>query len=200
MATQLILQGEIIKKHNTLIRSPLRDINSTIGQRILACLIAQIHTDDKDLKEIYKINLNTFLPSDGKSYQIAKEVSEKMVSSFVEINHTRKVDLYPIFKKISYREGIVEAKFNDDLREYLVQLKGHFTEINLLEYLLLSTTYAQRLFEILKSWAGLPDVEIFLDELHKQLNTVESQKKHFGLFRKKVLEPAQKEIIKKSES
>lgn len=200
MGRQLILQGEIVKKHNQMVRARMRDLDTNLGHKILASLIAQIHKDDIDLNQTYEIEVKTFLPPGGQSYQNLKQIAENMVKCHVEFKKEKRVHLFLIFREISYGEGIIKARFNDDLREYLIGLQGYFTQINLIEFLMLSSVYSQRLFEILKSWESHPQkyVEIPLEELHKQLNTPEGQRKHFGLFKREILIKTHKEINKKT--
>ena len=59
---------------------------------------------------------------------------------------------YPIFSTCKYksREGMIEAKFNEDARPYLLQLRKHFTQYRLHQAIPLSTPYAIRTYEIAK--------------------------------------------------
>lgn len=204
MNTQLFLDGEIIKKSNDIIRTRV-DIQSVEASRILACLIAQINIHEKEFKDSYSINVSDFLlNSSGRSYSRLKGFCQELLKATAEIeiindyNGQNEFYGFTFFSKIHYFNGKITASFNPLMKNSLLRLKSHFTEINLFEYLTLSTRPSKRIFEILKSWSKLPECTIKLDELHTMLNTVESQKNNFGLFRKKILEPAHKEIIKKT--
>jgi plasmid replication initiation protein len=52
--------------------------------------------------------------------------------------------------KYKSQEGTVEAKFNQDARPYLLQLRDHFTQHKLRQAIPLSTPYAIRTYEIAK--------------------------------------------------
>jgi plasmid replication initiation protein len=67
-----------------------------------------------------------------------------------------------------------------------------------MEYLLLPSTYSQRLFEILKSWSSLPEKSLSVAELHKLLDTPVSFRSDFRQFRVYVLEKAHKDILGKT--
>lgn len=93
---------------------------------------------------------------------------------------------------------MIEAKFNPEMKSFLLQLQDHYTLYNIIEFKLLSTGYSQRLYELLKSWSSKNTFTIDIAQLHKILLTSDSAKKNFGEFRRSILEPAQKEIIKKT--
>ncbi len=203
---QLTLPGEIVKKHNELVRSKI-NIGSKTASRILACLIASIRHDDTQFKTAYVVPIKAYLPDDtGKSYQLAKEACRELAQAIVEKEEPDPDDpaSHPVwsgatfFTRIKYSKGNVTAEFNPRLSALLLQLRGVFTEYNLLEYLTLPSLYSQRLFEILKSWSGLPEVVLSVDELHRLLDTPPSFRADFRQFRTRVLEKAHKDIQEKT--
>ncbi len=202
---QFFLQNNIIKKDNDIIRTKVTSL-SVEASKILATLIAQINTEEEDFKDFYTINVTDFLSNtSGRSYSRMKDYCQELLKATAEIelkmdyNGQYEYHGFTFFTHIYYGNGKINASFNFMMKYYLLQLKKHFTEINLIEYLQLSSNYSQRLFEILKSWSSLPEYIIQLDELHRMLNTVETQKKHFGLFRKRILEPCNEEINRKTD-
>lgn len=208
---QLTLPGEIVKKHNDLVRSKI-NISSKTASRILACLVACIRHDDTRFKESYSVPIKDYLPPDegggkgGKQYKLVKEACRELITATVEKEwpDPENPDGDPIFLvmpfliSIKYRKGRVEAKFNPEMSELLLQLRGYFTEIDLMEYLTLPSLYSQRLFEILKSWGGLPEVVLSVAELHRLLDTPDSMRADFRQFRTRVLEKAHKDIHAKT--
>lgn len=201
---QLTLPGEIVKKHNNLVRSRV-NITSVQASRILASLIASIKSDDKDFKTPYYLNIKDFLPNDsGKSYAEIKAICRELAKSFAELeiedfNGELTLIEIPFFSRLIYKKGMIEAIFNNSMRDSLLELKGQFTKYNLIEYLKLPTTYSQRIFEILKSWNDTSEVIITVDSLHKTLNTPETSRKNFAEFRRYILEKAHKSIIEKTD-
>lgn len=208
---QLTLPGKLVKKHNELVRSKI-NISSKTASRILACLVACIRHDDTRFKESYSVPIKDYLSPDevggkgGKQYKLVKEACKELIGVTVEKEwpDPDEPDGDPIFlvmpflTSIKYRKGNVEAKFNPEMSEFLLQLRGFFTEINLIEYLTLPSLYSQRLFEILKSWAGLPEVVLSVAELHRLLDTPTSFRSDFRQFRIYVIEKAHKDIHTKT--
>ena len=201
---QLTLPGEIVKKHNALVRSRLGIVNVQAA-RILASLIAQIEPDTKDFSKPYNIEIKNFIPNDsGRSYSEIKSICRELAKSFAEFeiesnNGSITLVEFPFFSRLMYQHGKVEAVFNDAMRDSLLELKGHFTKYNLIEYLKLPSIYSQRVFEILKSWDDKEEVTISLESLHTTLNTPESLRVDFSQFRRRVLEKSHKDIISKTD-
>jgi plasmid replication initiation protein len=203
---QLLLPGELVKKHNDLVRSKI-NIGSKTASRILACLVAAIRHDDTQFKGAYTVPIKDFLPQDeGNLYRQAKTACRELVGATAEKEWPDPDDpegdpifcAMPFFTSITYRKGCVKAEFNPKLSEMLLQLRGFFTEYNLLEYLTLPSTYSQRLYEILKSWSRLPKVDLAVAELHRLLDTPPSFRADFRQFRVYVLEKAHKDIHEKT--
>jgi plasmid replication initiation protein len=205
---QLTLPGQIVKKHNELVRSKINIANKT-ASRILACLVAAIRHGDTQFKDSYTVPVKDYLPLDegggkgGKQYKLVKAACRDLIGATMEQEwpDPDNPDGDPIFlvvpflTSIKYRKGKVEAKFNPEMSELLLQLRQFFTEYNLIEYLLLPSTYSQRLFEILKSWSNLPEKSLSVAELHKLLDTPVSFRSDFRQFRVYVLEKAHKDIL-----
>ena len=201
---QLSLPGEVVKKHNELVRSRL-GITNVQAARILAFLIAQIDPDTKDFSKPYIIEIKNFLPNDsGKSYAEIKSICRDLAKAFAEFEmeaHDGDLVLveFPFFSRLIYKKGKLEAIFNDVMRGSLLELKGQFTRYNLIDYLKLPSIYSQRVFEILKSWDDRPEITITLDSLHKTLNTPTSFRGNFKEFRRRVLEKSHRDITEKTD-
>ena len=200
---QLTLPGEIVKKHNELIRSKI-NVNSQTAGKILACLVACIRTDDTQFKDYYSVNIKDYLnDTGGNQRKQIRDACRELVTATVEsewpdpdnpddfIFHA-----IPFFSSIKYRKGIVEAKFNLEMQGFLLELKGVFSQYNLIEYLKLPSSYSQRIFELLMSWKFKPEVTLSVADLHKWLETPPSFRADFKAFRIRVLEKAQKDIQK----
>lgn len=209
MATQqLALPGQVVKKHNELVRSKI-SISSKTASRILACLVACIRKDDKQFKELYTVPIKNYLPDeDGRTYKRAKEACKELATATVETEWPDPENpdgdpifyIMPFFTSIKYRKGSVQAKFNPEMSGFLLQLQELFTEYNLIDYLSLPSTYSQRLFEILKSWEKVKSggVTLAVAELHHLLDTPASMRSDFRQFRVHVLEKAQQDIHAKT--
>lgn len=196
---QLSLPGTLVKKSNQLVRSKIV-IASVDASRILANLVACINSDDTEFNKVYNVAIKDFFPdTSGRGYLRAKTICKELLYAHAEIENIstgkEKLSLIPFFRQINYENGIVSAEFNSNMKPLLLELHRCFTEYNLLEYLALPSTYSQRLFEILKSWSGLPEVVISVSEMHEMLNTPMSFRSDFRNFRIRVLEKSHNDIL-----
>lgn len=200
---QLTLPGEIVKKHNELVRSKI-NVSGKTASRVLACLVACIRHDETQFKETYTVPIKSYLPDDegGKVYKLAREACKELASATVETEWPDPENpggdpifyIMPFFTFIRYRKGNVEARFNKEMSGLLLQLRACFTQYNLMEYLTLPSLYSQKLFEILKSWANAPEVVLPVVKLHRLLDTPISFRADFRQFRTRVIEKAHKDI------
>ena len=200
---QLTVPGELVKKDNRLIRAKI-SISSVEASRILANLVACIHTDDKALKQVYCVAVKDFLTdASGRGYTRVKGLCRELAQATVEMEKPD-TGSHPIFQvgaifsRITYSKGIVEAEFNGHMASFLLDLQQCFTQYSLIEYLKLPSIYSQRIFEILKSWSGTPEVTISINELNRILDTPKSFQTNFKEFRRRVLEKAHKDITEKT--
>jgi plasmid replication initiation protein len=126
---QLTLPGEIVKKDNRLVRSKL-NISSVDTSRILANLVACIHTDDKSLKRVYRVAVKDFLAdTSGRGYTRVKGLCRELAQVTVELEEPDPDGPHPIFEigtifsRIVYKKGIVEAEFNGHMAPFLLDLQ-----------------------------------------------------------------------------
>ena len=204
MATkQLTLPGELVKKSNEFVRSRLKLDSATAG-KIFTSIIACIRPEDKDFKDYHIPASALFQPGDkgGRSYSLIRKALKTITSYVVEMDLSEGIEpdyvMYPLFAKALYKNGIITAQVHPDLKPHFINL-ARFTQCNLLDYLVLSSTYSQRLFEILNSYEKTcPAIKISLEQLHFMLDVTESLKQDFAQFRRRVLEQAHKEITQKT--
>lgn len=200
---ELSVPGRLVKKDNRLIRTRV-NISSVDAARILANLVACIRTADTRLQDYYAISVKDFLgDSSGRGYIRMKALCRDLAQATAEIEGVNELGEFtfkmrPFFIELEYTQGVVTARFNPTLDDFLLNLRACFTQYNLLEYLKLPSIYSQRLFEILKSWSATPEVLIPIADLHRMLDTPASFRSDFWQFRKYVLEKAHKDITEKT--
>lgn len=97
------------------------------------------------------------------------------------------------------KEGTVEIKFNDDLGDFLIDLKKNFTAIPLAQTLSLSSLYAIRMYELLKQYESIGKRTFSLDELRETLGLSKEKLINYKDFRIKVLEISQRELSLKTD-
>lgn len=200
---QLSLPGNLVKISNAMARARWQP-ESVWEPRIIALVASKVQESDEDFFT-YRIPVAELTGhSDenmgGKQYKEIARSIEHLGTATIRLagKKPRNFRQYNIFAMCGYEDGCLVAEFHPDLKPHFLNLKAHFTAYNLFEYLTLPSSYSQKMFEILKSWAGCPEVIISLEELHDVLNTPESLRVNFKDFRRRVLEQAHKDITTKT--
>lgn len=198
---QLLLPMEKVKKSNAICRARWSPEN-VYEPRIVSLLASQIRPEDVDFKE-YEIPVADLFANSygGDNYKKLKSTVENLMSKTITIleeNNSYKV--FPLFSGGEYdsETNILKISINSRIKHHFLDLQTKYTQYNLMEFLTLSSTYSQRLFEYLKSWEDCESTQIAVDELHKILGTLETARKNFAEFKRRILEPALKEINKKT--
>lgn len=105
-----------------------------------------------------------------------------------------------------YDNGKVTIKISDELKPFLVELRGNFTRYQLSEIISFKSAYAIRIYEILNSYMNennLPhadvaiEISISVEELRKNTDTV-NKFERYSSFKTYVIDTAVKEINQKS--
>lgn len=206
------LEGVEIRKHNDLIEAKYQ-IPSIREQQIILMLLAQIQPNDESFKG-YRIAISDFsrvLGVNSKSiYEEIENAVVSLASRTIKIKQGKSFLVASWLSSAEYRHGTgyVELCFDPKLKPYLLQLKGHFTRYDLDKVLHFKSTYAIRLYELLKKEAQI--VEKYQNKKHfeKEFSYIElreafgigkNEYKLFADFRRKTIEPAVTEIYDKTE-
>jgi plasmid replication initiation protein len=199
----LPLPSELVKKSNALARSKWQS-ESLWEQRIVALVASKVHEADEDfftyripvaeLTGVSDANLSGF------QYEEIKKSILRLgkAAIYVPGKNPRNFMQYTIFAKCGYEDGFIVAGFHPDLKPHYLQLKGKFTEFSLMQFMMLPSSYSQKMFEFIKSWSGLPEKTILVDELHDFLDSPDSLRNDFRQFRTRVLEKSYKDIHEKT--
>ena len=115
--------GKIVKQHNDFVRDRLI-INNLISSRVLVAFISLIKIDDEDFHE-YSIRaidvINNY--DGGKSYKELEKACDILASAvYRESNKNTSFIKMPLFQRISFQNGDVLARFNPDLKDFLLNL------------------------------------------------------------------------------
>lgn len=192
---QLVIPGPIVKKSNALARASW-SVKSVYEPRLVALVASRVRADDQDFQD-YEIPLSELLggSGDGRTRQLLAEVVEGLLGRVLTLPRPNGWAKCNVFSWCEYdaKAGCVRARFDPGLKEHYLNLQSHFTQYSLMEFLLLPSTYSQRLFEVLKSWASLPEAVIDLSDLFQMLD-VPASLQRYPDFRRKVLERAHRDI------
>jgi hypothetical protein len=194
-------EDDIVVKANQLIRGR---INWTkLEHRVVAMLVAQLKRED-DAFEMQRVRISDLMDmaqiSSRDIYNRAEEVCRKLLNQKVHVR-TRTEDgrrVYQGYNCLStcrYVEGsgYIEAKFNDDMEPFLLQLKRQFTMYRLQNFMQLSSQHSMRMYELIKMREGLRHLCLEVEELREVL-CCEHTYGRFSDFRRHVLERARTEI------
>lgn len=196
-------KSTIVKESNAIARAQLRpQAESVWEERIISQIVAFNRIDDEEFPEADFLLGRLF---DGRKkisgrefLEIGKAV-ERLASTTYTIYHSRKkYEIYPIFARIAYDNGIISACLNPKLKPYFLQLRREFSLRSLPEFRSLSSIYSQQIYRFLCSIRALDDTTVDIERLHFTTTAPDSFKQNFKEFRRRVLEPAEKEINQKT--
>lgn len=140
----------------------------------------------------------------ASAYREVKKAVRGVRKRYVRFwEHARNGNMYDVDvswttkAKYADSEGWIELSLNGDLNPLLFELKSHFTSYKLSRAGALRSLYSWRLFELLMQFKRTGFLKIELEEFHHAMESSSSYRKDFGATRRKIIEPAIKEIRKK---
>ncbi|GHV23849.1 hypothetical protein AGMMS49959_18370 [Planctomycetales bacterium] len=186
---------------NQMLRGQMSPVGALTG-RMFAALVAQIDATDKTFQREYKILVNDFPELlNGESFSRIEHAAKELAGMKLILKNaqTERLVVFNFFRKITYEKGVLSARFIDDeIGGFLLNLKDCFTKFNLWEFFNLNGEYAQRLFQIMKSYESLEKATMKLTDLHFALGISKDSvaATNFAEFKRKILNPALKQINK----
>ena len=174
-------------------------------KRLLSTIISFVKPTDKNFIT-YDFGIEEWADLTGKTkenfYQIADSVTDALMSKKLEIPRIGK-DGKKAFKKFhlmstaDYDSGVLELEISKDMNDIFLQLQSskNYTHYELVEFLTLTSTHAQRIYELIKQYQHSKDRKRTIEvvELKKMLG-IEDKYKEYKEFRKYVLNIALKQI------
>ena len=189
---------KIVKANDIIQKS--RFILQVQEQKIILYLISKIKPEDMELKE-HVFQIKDFCrvcgldDNNGKNYsnikQTLKDLRDKSIWITLENNRERTLSWFD-YVEMDKNDGLVTIKISDMMKPYLLHLKEHYTQYELLYTLAMRSQYSIRIYELLKSYECQQSKIFDIDELKKILFA--EKYKLFGDFRRKVLDIAMREI------
>lgn len=198
-------KGQMIVKANRLVQAkmPL----TKVEHRIIGMLISQIDKDDEEFgfQKIYVKDLKETANISSKSlYQRAEELCSSLLEKKIEIKRMedgkRVYHGISLMRSCKYEEGdgYIRARFNEDMKEYLLQLKRRFTMYEAGHFLPLRSTHSMRIYELLKMREDVDNLYMDIEELRDILGLQDSYE-YFSHLEKHVIQKAQDEIAEKTD-
>lgn len=193
--------NHLVTKSNKLIEANYK--LGVVEQKIILCLASNINPSDSDF-QTYKFAIKEFHKLLGlkgtPKYTELRQITKDLMQKVFEIRIDKKVIQVSWLSYVAYNEteGTIDIRFDPFLRPYLLELKREFTSYKLENIVKLNSSYAIRIYELLKQYEKLQERTFLLADLRKMLG-VEDIYPAYGNFKQRVLLPAQKELQKKTD-
>lgn len=194
---------DVIKKDNRLIEAKYK---LTIHeQRLLWVLLGSITLEDEDFKK-YTINISELAEQFGmaKSQSVYSEIQEtckSLLSRQLDISQGNRRIFVNWLSYVEYLEGKgkVIIGFHEALKPYLLQLKSHFTQYHISAVTQFKSVYSIRFYELIKMFEYKGNGGQFyrilsIQEIRDFMQLEENEYKLFADLKKRVIEPALKEM------
>lgn len=195
-----------VVKSNQLVQSRMNW--TKLEHRVVAMLVAQLKKEDEKFEEqrVYIRDVADLSGRNGKSlYDQAEEICRKLLDQKIQVrtetkDGRRRYKGYNCMSTCEYVEGsgYIEAKFNEDMKPFLLQLKRRFTQYNLKCFMRLSSQHSMRIYELLKMREGIKYLRIEVEEL-REILCCEHSYTRFADFKRWVLEKAREELMEKAD-
>lgn len=192
----------LVVKHNDLIQKASYNLTA-LEQKLIIYAISKIKPADHELDKI-EIRVDDFCSICGidKTYFYTefKEIIDNLDGKTYWVQTDEKLFKFRWFSEAEYvhGEGKVRVLLNTNLKQYLIDLKEHFTEYELYNILALKSKYSIRLFELFKSYSYQSFISFEIEKL-KHLLFLDDNYKNFAHLKKYVLDKAIGEINKYTE-
>lgn len=187
----------IVKVANELIRAVQRlGLNE---KRLLMLGLTKVDSSGS-INQLVAIKADEF----ANIYGISKKTAYETIKTTKERLWEREalIDDAGIRWVITYKTpkdaGYIELRFHPDLSDYIIDLKGHFTQYLLSKAADFKHIYSWRLFELLMQFRTTGLLKMPIDDFKRIMEVPEAYERDFGLIRSKVINLALNEIKEKA--
>jgi plasmid replication initiation protein len=192
------INNYVVTKSNSLIEAHYE--LSLTEQKIILFFVSKIRINDENFHR-HTISVEEFCELIGYKgrprYTELSEITKKLLSKVVEIKVGDKLKQFQWVSYVEYNtgKGTITLEFHEKMKPFLLQLKKEFTSYKLKNIMKLKSIYSIRIYEILKKWQPLKEVEIPLKELRKMVGAA-NKYAEYSNFKLKVLNVAKRELNK----
>ncbi|MED3526424.1 replication initiation protein (plasmid) [Bacillus sp. N447-1] len=196
-----IRENNIVSKSNTLIEANSR--LNLVEQKMLLCLASNIEPNDRDFKT-YTFPIKQFhdlLGLNGSTkYTELSKITKELLSKVIEIRAGEELIQVSWLSSAIYNrnKGTIDMRFDPLLKPFLLELSSKFTSYRLANVVKLKSTYAIRIYELLKQYEDLKERTISLENLRYYLDAMDVYP-NYANFKQRVLKPSQKELNQKTD-
>ena len=191
----------LVTKSNDLVEASYK--LSTNEQKIILMLTASLRMDDEEFRS-FSISVRELNDILGLKHQNTYKDIRKLVlglqkktlsiykdNLIVDVN-------WLAAAKYHLDKGMVELRFDEDLKGYLLGLKDRFTSYPFHEVIQFKSQFTFRIFELLKQYEKLKTRTLPLEELRTMLRIEPEQYQPYANLKNRVLLSAQSELEAKS--
>jgi plasmid replication initiation protein len=193
-------------QHNALVNA--RFNFDTLEMRLFLAMLGRIRRHDKSFEECL-IPIQQLAPPDGVylPYLEVAAMVKRLARRAIDVellgpDGRRQKELgitsIPLMSIVSYTKasGQVVARFNDDIRPYLLQLHHNFTKAEISQLQKLKSVSSHRIYWLLKEYASFGRRTIPVAELRNVLKLTTEYVGRFDHFRARILDRAQEELAR----
>jgi len=188
----------IVSQSNKLIEASYK---MTLAEKRVVCLLAsKIHRDDGDFKK-YKIKISDLAEFIGLKgsyiYTQTEQLTKKLISRVLTFQESVNEKVQVSFlssARYHQGKGTVDLCFDPEMRPFLLQLKGQFTNYFLKHIACLRSVYSIRIYELLKSYQRFGRKKFTIEYLRAAFQVLPDQYTRYNDFKKRILNPAQQEL------
>ena len=188
----------IVSQSNKLIEASYK---MTLAEKRVICLLAsKINRQDEDFKK-YKIKISDLAEFIGLKgsyiYTQTEQLTKKLISRVLTFKESPEVKVQVSFlssARYHQGKGTVELCFDPEMKPYILQLKGQFTNYYLKHIARLRSVYSIRIYELLKSYQRFGRKKFTIQELKTIFQMPSNQYTRYSHFKGRILQPAQKEL------
>lgn len=208
MSDQLEIQypKKFVVKSNRMVRA--RTELTKLEHQVVAGLIAELKKQDTEF-DVVTIQVKDLIRKAGTAsqefYNRGKEICQGLLDQKIEVQRTdedgnRTYRGVNLFSMCEYEEGrgAIKARFTEDMRPFLLQLKNRFTMYLLQFFLRLDRKHSMRIYELLKMMEFVSVLKISVEELREVLGLLDKYNS-FSHLKKHVIETAREEIAEKTD-
>lgn len=191
--------NKIVAQHNHFLNG---HYNFNVHElRIFIYMLLCIKKGDKDFCGI-RIPCDELQPQNITiHYEQIKEACNSMVEKSVKVetidkNGKKTYRAIPLIAYCEYREGggYLEARFNDYVRPFLLNLTDNFTTAQWQEFMNITNSYSFRMYWLLKQYQDFGRREFNIVDLRSLLGLDKKSYPQYTDFRKRVINPIQKSL------
>ena len=191
------LRRDWVVKSNDLINA--RYDWTALQQRMVLLMIGQLDMEADDFGnqriDVAEIVERAGLRGNGYYERVAEAASVLLDQKIFVRTETGAWRGYNLLSFVEPHPGHIVARFNPDMRPFLLQLRRRFTRYMLEHVLRFQSPYSVRIYEMAMQFADLGHRTLLIDDLRETLGVAEKYPRFYD-FKRRVLDQAVREIAR----